>query len=140
MDRFDAPVLGTFDGGCLCGAIRYRIRNPHATVCCHCRQCQRASGAPAIVWTRAKEPDSGLLDGVPLTYRSSDRARRQFCGDCGSALFLLYDDEPDVVWVATGTLDEPARVPPRGHVWTSSATAPLPDDGLPRRRAAWSEG
>ncbi|HET8728061.1 MAG TPA: GFA family protein [Alphaproteobacteria bacterium] len=132
MDRFKTSVTGTFEGGCLCGAVRYRIRDPFETGYCHCRQCQRMSGGRAIVWAAVREPDSVLIAGSPLVYRSSDRARRQFCGACGASLFLLYDDAPDVVHVATGTLDEPARVPPAFHVWTSSAIDPLPEDGLPR--------
>lgn len=135
QDGFDTPMPGTFEGGCLCGAIRYRIRNPFGTGYCHCRQCQRMSGGPAIVWACVREPDSALITGSPLVYRSSPQARRQFCGACGANLFLLYDDDPGLVLVATGTLDEPARVPPRFHIWAGSATTPLPDDGLPRHEA-----
>ena len=40
------------DGGCLCGAVRYRLEGPplHADYYCHCRMCQRAAGAPVVAW------------------------------------------------------------------------------------------
>ena len=39
------------EGGCLCGAVRYRISgSPLSSVNCHCESCRRASGAPAVAW------------------------------------------------------------------------------------------
>lgn len=132
MDQFRTPVPGTFDGGCLCGAVRYRVSDPFGAGYCHCEMCRRMSGGSAIIWAAVEERRSVLISGSPLVYRSSDRARRQFCGACGSTLFLLYDELPGMVLFATGSLDEPERLPPRFHLWASAAAVPVPEDGLPR--------
>src|SRR3546814_20260736 len=109
MDRFETSVPGTFDGGCLCGAVRYRIGDPYGTGYCHCAVCRRMSGGPGVIWTSVEEGKSSLLDGSPLVYRSSDRARRPFCGACGPPLLLLYADTPGLVLVPTATPHAPAR-------------------------------
>ncbi len=75
-------------GGCLCGAVRYEIHGPlREVVNCHCGQCRRSHGHVAA-YTSAKREDLVLTEDRGLKwYRSSDFARRGFCGDCGASLF-----------------------------------------------------
>ena len=123
----------TMEGGCLCGAIRYRAEGtPYDETVCHCTMCRRASGAPMVAWFTV--PVGALRwVGAPARYRSSAGAMRSFCATCGSALAFQRDELPGEVDLATATLDDPARVPPRDHTRTSTQ---LPwvilADGLPR--------
>lgn len=124
------------EGGCLCGAVRYRVTQPPLdSGYCHCRMCQRVSGAPAQVWVQVPLDGLAWSKGAPQAYRSSDRAERLFCRSCGSSLAFRSWPEPTTIELNAGTLDDPAAVPPRRHIWTESQ---LPwfhlDDGLPRHR------
>lgn len=109
------------EGGCLCGAIRYRL---HGTVedsaYCHCRTCQRQSGAPVVAWFAIAPAQFAYTKGKPKGYRASTRATREFCGDCGTYLLFREDDAAASLGVNTATLDEPARVPPTFHIWHNS--------------------
>lgn len=122
------------EGGCLCGAVRYRItKAPLDSGYCHCRMCQKTSGAP--VQASAEIPVEGFafIKGEVTTYRSSARASRQFCPTCGSQLTFRVDADPTFVSVNTPTLDDPAALPPRRHIWCESRIAWFDTaDGLPR--------
>ena len=122
------------EGGCLCGAVRYRISGaPRSADYCHCRMCRRAAGAPVVARLTVAGADLTWLAGSPAVYRSSAAALRLFCRACGTQLALR--DEPDFLDVALATLDEPAAVRPTCHIWTASRI-PWFDtaDDLPRHR------
>ena len=124
----------TRDGGCLCGAVRYRVRGaPRSVVHCHCAMCRRASGAPVVTWATFPAAAFEIVAGVPARIRSSDHAERTFCGRCGSPLTFCDDNHMDWIDVTVATLDDPAALAPTRHIWTESR---LPwfdtDDHLPR--------
>jgi GNAT superfamily N-acetyltransferase len=121
-------------GGCACGAVRYRIEGPASDVChCHCRLCQRSSGAPVVSWLTVPAPALHWEAGTVRERRSSPHAVRGFCADCGTALIFRADARPDLVDVTVASLDDPAGVAPRRHIWTASAMPWLRlDDDLPR--------
>jgi hypothetical protein len=119
------------DGGCLCGAVRYRAEGaPLVAGYCHCRMCQRAAGAPVVAWGIWPAGSFAWLSGAPARYASSARGERVFCPVCGTLLAFL---EAETVDVTLASLDEPAAVAPREHIWTASR---LPwfelADALPR--------
>ncbi|HEU4534894.1 MAG TPA: GFA family protein [Polyangiaceae bacterium] len=115
-------------GGCLCGAIRYELRGePSSGNICYCTQCQRQTGAPVPAFVCYPSERFTLTAGAPATYRASDRARRQFCGTCGSSLFWLEDGSTSVD-VFAGTLDEPGRLPPPSFaIWTAHRAPWVPE-------------
>lgn len=119
-------------GGCLCGAVRYEARGePYGSGVCHCKTCQRSSGAPMVAFFSSKLADF-TLSGEPAGYASSDHGVRRFCAGCGTQ--LLFDDAryPDEIDIATATLDDPAAVRPKFHIWTSARVPWLKlGDGLP---------
>lgn len=120
-------------GGCLCGAVRYRVRAPAAWVnLCLCGSCRRATGAPAVAWARFPRLRFALLAGAPTLHRSSARVTRSFCPTCGTSLFVEGAHlGPDIV-VAVATLDDPAAFPPTMSAHTGDRIpwmVPLP--GLP---------
>lgn len=112
------------DGGCLCGAIRYRVQGPvEDSAYCHCRTCQRQSGAPVVAWFAVPPANLRYTQSAPKKYRASSRASREFCGDCGTYLLFREDDATATLGVNTATLDEPERVPPAFHIWHESHIA-----------------
>lgn len=122
------------DGGCLCGAVRYRARGRPLNVNhCHCRMCVKASGAPIVTWATFPLDAFDFTLGAPTVRRSSAIAVRGFCAACGSALTWEGDANPGHIDVTVGTLDQPERVAPREHLWTEGAVPWLRiADDLPR--------
>ncbi|MGH8672687.1 MAG: GFA family protein [Burkholderiales bacterium] len=112
------------EGGCLCGAIRYRVEGKiEDSAYCHCRTCQQQSGAPVVAWFAVPPTQLRYLSGTPKKYRASTRASREFCGDCGTYLLFREDDRSASLGVNTAALDDPARVPPDFHIWHRSHIA-----------------
>ena len=108
-----------FEGGCLCGAVRYRATAaPVRGVICHCSMCRRHSGAPALAFVHFPVQSFTWLNGEPALYRSSKSAERGFCSKCGSTLSMHEEVLADRVLVSVGSLDEPQRVHVDDHVWT----------------------
>ena len=121
-------------GGCLCGALRYEARGtPFHETLCHCSDCRRAFGAPAIAWFSVRRPEFHWVTGEPATYQSSPGVTRGFCRRCGTSLFYAGDEWPDEIDVATATLDDPGALPPRDHTYERDRLAWLIlGDSLPR--------
>ena len=78
-------------GSCLCGAVKYEARNLRNVIACHCAQCRKQTGTYMSA-TAAQDGDFKITENRGLTwYRPSDSARRAFCGECGSGVFLEGD-------------------------------------------------
>jgi hypothetical protein len=121
------------DGGCLCGALRFRVTAlPLDSGYCHCRMCQRNSGAPVVAWVTFPATSFAWISGVPGTFASSSHGKRQFCSHCGSYLVFLSAKSPAEVSVNTASFDDPGAYPPKKHIYSESR---IPwfrtDDGLP---------
>jgi hypothetical protein len=128
-----ATIDPPYEGGCLCGAVRYRVEARPSLVChCHCTLCRRAAGAPMVTWATVPVGAFRLVRGQPSRYSWSPRAVRQFCAACGSQLTFQFTGTDEIDFTV-GTLDRPEIMEPERHVW---AAAHLPwltmDDGLPR--------
>ena len=110
-------------GGCLCGAVRYRLASdPVEAGWCHCRTCQLNSGSPAMAFAAVPVADYVVEQGEALIGRiaSSDFGHRCFCTRCGTPLFMRVNDEPDTLDFSIATLDAPERVPPGFHIFYAS--------------------
>lgn len=116
-----AITLQGAEGGCLCGRIRFRL-DGHVTesAYCHCRTCQKQSGAPVVAWFAMAPSAFRYISGTPKTFRASGVATREFCGDCGTYLLFREDDPTATLGLNTATLDNPALVPPTFHIWHAS--------------------
>lgn len=107
------------EGGCLCGAVRYRLDSePLISGTCHCRSCRRASAAPIVGWLHVDERALVFTAGRPTSYRSSEQVTRTFCGRCGTPLTYRRDDYGPAIDVTTCSLDVPDAFPPVAHTWT----------------------
>jgi hypothetical protein len=98
-------------GGCQCGAVRYALFEMPESTICHCRMCQKAVGGPFAALSKVKTTYFAWTRGEPASFNSSSVAERHFCAACGTPLTFHYLDA-DALEVTTGSLDEPARVPP----------------------------
>ncbi len=115
-----------FAGGCDCKGVRYRMtRAPMIVHCCHCRWCQRETGA-SFALNAVVEADAVVLDGgtpdVVLTPSASGKGQKiHRCPTCRVAVWSHYPGAGDkVAFVRVGTLDEPDRFPPDVHIFTST--------------------
>jgi hypothetical protein len=123
----------TLEGGCMCGAIRYRASAPIKTGYCHCRMCQRSAGAPVLAWTTVPSTTFAYVKGEPTIYASSAKAQREFCPGCGTQLIFREHGE-SYVDITTASLDAPAGQPPQSHIWRESRIPWFETaDALPRR-------
>jgi hypothetical protein len=111
------PVL---TGGCQCGAVRFALSAPPRKVSiCHCRMCQKASGAPFASFADIENADFAWTRGQPAAFRSSSIAERHFCAACGTPLSFRRLDGPSIE-IMTGAFDRPDRVVPTRQYGTES--------------------
>jgi len=114
------------DGGCTCRAVRYRMtRAPMFVHCCHCRWCQRETGASFALNALIETSRVVLLSGEPeivVTPSNSGKGQRVArCPTCRIAVWSNYGGGADVLrFVRVGTLDDPDRAPPDIHIFTAS--------------------
>ncbi|WP_422059658.1 GFA family protein [Sphingopyxis sp.] len=117
---------GETEGGCNCGALRYRLAGkPLAVAVCHCANCRRQSGSAFSVNVVVRA-DAMSLTGELATYEDLDTESgspvlRQFCATCGSPIRSLSAASPKIAIVKAGTADDPGQFVPALHVWTESA-------------------
>jgi len=114
------------EGGCDCRAVRYRVESaPLVVHCCHCRWCQRESGA-SFALNALIEADRVTSLGVepevidtPSESGAGQRIAR--CPSCKVAVWSNYSGAgPVVKFIRVGTLDDPDLLPPDVHIFTAS--------------------
>ncbi|HZZ94306.1 MAG TPA: GFA family protein [Usitatibacter sp.] len=122
---FDA-MSASFEGRCACGTVRYRMTSrPMFVHCCHCRWCQRESGA-AFALNALMESDRVVtLSGSPETVHTPSESgkgqRIVRCPQCRVALWSHYGGAGDAIkFVRVGTLEQPDLFPPDVHIFTAS--------------------
>ena len=122
------------EGGCLCGAVRYRAHgDPLFVAHCHCQSCRRASGAALLTFVGYATADVHFTGASRARFQSSPGVSRSFCPRCGTPLAYEADRYPDEVHLTISTFDAPDRFEPRLHVWTEDRIAWLQlDDHLPQ--------
>ncbi len=101
-------------GGCLCGRVTYSVSGDlRPVIACHCTQCRKTSGHH-VAATSARR-DQIKITGQVQWYASSSKARRGFCGTCGSNLF--WDGPGANLSIMAGTLNAPTHVKLVGHIF-----------------------
>ena len=107
-------------GGCQRGAVRFALSAPPARIrICHCRMCQKASGAPFASFADIEHADFSWTRGKPAAFKSSSIAMRDFCRDCGTPLSFRRIDGPQIE-IMTGAFDRPDGVVPTQQFGTES--------------------
>jgi hypothetical protein len=111
----------TSTGGCLCGALRFTsTAEPVDAGYCHCRLCQRSTGATVLAWASYPTASFSYTRGQPARYQSSRHGHREFCSNCGTQIAYRDSGEAITVEVNVGSLDNCDRVKPRYHIWCES--------------------
>jgi hypothetical protein len=125
IDMSDVEIAR--EGGCLCGAIRYRLRgDPLTLYCCHCTDCQKQSASAFSMSLTVRREQLELLKGTPLTatqtFPEDGRQKHgRHCGHCGSRVWTEFSKHPHIVNVRAGTLDDTSWLRPIAHTFTRSA-------------------
>jgi hypothetical protein len=129
-------------GGCMCGAVRYEASGePFNLTLCHCVDCRRASGAPALAWFSVPMDALRWTRGTPARNPSSPGVERLFCSQCGTQLTWHGDSAPDEIDVTTCSLDDPDALPPADHTFHAQRVRWLHlSDLLPRYPRTRNEG
>jgi hypothetical protein len=114
----------TREGGCSCGAVRYRLEaDPLFIHCCHCRNCQQQTGSAFVINLLIETDRVELLAGDPVAVdvpRDDGSTQLIFrCPTCQVAVFSQYNS-PAIRFVRAGTLDDPSSVAPDVHIFTRS--------------------
>jgi len=133
--------MSRYEGGCLCGQVRWRATAEPANVrVCHCRLCQRATGGP--FFARAIFPLAAFeRTGETTAWPSSPRLERLSCARCGTPMFAAPKDPPARIAVSLATCDDRHALTPECHIWVSEKVAWLAlEDGLPRHEQGFVVG
>jgi hypothetical protein len=126
------------EGGCACGAVRYRLSAaPMVVHCCHCSACQTETGSAfalnALIEAERVETLAGAPEPVMIPTESGMGQQVWRCPECRIALWSNYGGAVDVLrFVRVGTLDAPTLLPPDIHIYTRSKLpwVRLPDGAL----------
>jgi len=122
----DEASSAPIDGGCTCGRVRYRLTSaPLFVHCCHCRWCQRESGAAFALNAMIESDRVTVLRGEPVcVHTPSNSGKGQDvlrCPNCHVALWSHYAGAgPLISFVRVGTMDAPDRWPPDVHIFAES--------------------
>ena len=101
-------------GGCNCGAVRYEVTEPLVIASyCHCKRCQRRSGAAASPNAHPAPGAFHIVQGEDRLkhWKPQDGGEKWFCGDCGSSIFGRNLSHPDSIGIRMGTFDARSRDP-----------------------------
>ena len=133
--------MAILQGGCACGALRYEVTGtPFHRTLCHCVDCRRAAGAPALAWFSVRAGELAWVAGTPALHRSSPPVERGFCGRCGTQLTYRSDDSPGEVDITTCSLDDPEAAAPEDHTFAGQRLRWMHvGDGLPAYQRSRAE-
>jgi hypothetical protein len=131
----DPATLPPVEGGCLCGAVRFRATPTHREgYFCHCRMCQLAFGNTRATFINLRQDEVEWTRGAPALYASSAFAKRGFCARCGTPLSFAYE-RSERMDLSVGSLDDPGAFTPASHFAIETRVAVWhTEDGLPGQR------
>ncbi|MGK2933050.1 MAG: GFA family protein [Solirubrobacterales bacterium] len=138
MSETSQDPLQQVTGGCSCGKVHFEVNAPLVGAArCYCKRCQRRTGT-AFSQTALTQPGSfGVTEGEEFVkfYEPGDGGwNKGFCSECGSHLLTRNAENPDLLAVRMGSLDEDPHVPVRAHQFVKYAPPwyEIPDDGIQR--------
>ena len=106
------------EGGCLCGAVRFRVVGPPKwTAYCHCASCRRHTGAPVSAYAGYESAQFSVTAGALKWFDSSANTKRGFCVRCGSTLTYASERWAGEMHVHIGAFDDPEAVPPKSEAF-----------------------
>ena len=131
-DRF-IPLTGR----CMCGAVQISTSAPFlGALYCHCKRCQRRSGTARSITGLCPAGAFAVTAGEDKVriWDPGDGWRKAFCAECGSHTHTISPDDPTLVAIRLGCLDQDPGIRPQAHQFVAYASPlePLPNDDLPR--------
>jgi hypothetical protein len=113
------------EGGCACGAVRYRLGSaPIFVHCCHCKDCQRQSGTAfalnALIETDRVAQLAGGTEAIGVPTDSGRPHTIHRCPNCKTAVWSHYGGRTALSFIRVGTLDDSTAVAPDVHIYTRS--------------------
>ena len=113
------------EGGCACGAVRYRLHAaPMFVHCCHCRDCQRQSGGAFAINALIEVDQIELVGQAPEPTAMPTESGRPHdvyrCPSCLVALWSDYGRRRVLLFVRVATLDDPTTIQPDVHIFVRS--------------------
>ena len=133
-------------GHCMCGKVRFEIDQPLIGMAlCYCKRCQRRTGT-AFSATGLTRPGSFTVtsgeEHIGIYDPGDGGFQKAFCRECGGGIHTRHPENPDILAVRVGTLDQDPGIRPMAHQFTAYAAPwyPVPDDGLPNfpERLDWT--
>jgi hypothetical protein len=117
--------MSELEGGCACGAVRYRLTSgPMFVNCCHCRDCQRQTGAAFAINALIETDRIEVLQGEIAIYEMPTDSGRPHdihrCPKCATALWSDYGRRAYMRFLRATTLDDRAALSPDAHIFTRS--------------------
>jgi hypothetical protein len=114
-------------GQCLCGAVRFIVRGaPRRMAHCHCKDCQRSSGAGHMSNAVFNAEDVEMV-GETATYSvkadSGNTMTRHFCPTCGARMYAVNTGRPDKMILTAGTFDDSSWFAAEVVLYTKSRPA-----------------
>ena len=130
-----------FQGGCLCGAIRYQINRKYLNAMhCYCDMCRKAHGTAFSTHVIVKPSQLQWLAGELTAYESSASAFREFCPHCGTHVLVHGQTGDDTLAIPAGTLDGDPQLTILGHMFVGELVGWYQiTDQLPQHEA-WPAG
>lgn len=126
-----------WDGGCFCGALRFRLRAaPMFVYCCHCTDCQRQTGSAYVVNDQIETEMVELLSGEPQGYAMATESGYPHdifrCPRCGCAVWSDHSRRGWLRFIRIATLDMPGVFRPEAHIYVRSKLSWVSlEDGIP---------
>lgn len=118
-------------GGCHCGKVRFTAEvDPAKVVACHCLDCQILAGAPFRTVVMARSEHFHLTGDTQRYVKTADSGNRRaqvFCPECGTPLYAGAPDNPPVVTIRVGCVDQREQLKPVVQIWQHSAMPWLQD-------------
>jgi hypothetical protein len=133
-------VTAALHGRCFCGAVKIATSAaPFQVSWCHCRDCRRQTGAPAVVWAGFRT-EQVTFEGAPKRRKSSEQVVRSFCVECGTPISYEHDELAGELYIHAGLFDEADRLVPDRHGYVTSKLFWIHlDDGLSKFEATTRE-
>ena len=110
-------------GSCLCGVVKYATSSDFELVGnCHCNTCKKITGSAFEAFAVISRESFSLSAGEDslVEYKISPKAKKHFCGICGTPVYNLLRLAPGKLIVHVGTLDEPGRLTPAVNLYCES--------------------
>ncbi len=109
------------EGGCHCGAIRFKATaEPYWVGACYCSDCRKISGAAYMVFAGYSEGEVEVTKGTPKKYASSEKVTRSFCEQCGSPFSYVYNESPEKPFISLGLFDDASSFQLQEHIFVGS--------------------